>query len=316
MRDSSHALLFGHPWRIGVPYLMLLIWLVFVSCAQAGDISTRLAGSGIVPERHTRGILFRIEHDNLAPSYVLGTIHIDDPRVMALMPHFQPYLHTSRILCTEVKLDFAAAAAEMRTMFFHDGRTLATVLQDKDLYLRLKDLADQRGLPEPMIRNMKPWAAAYLLSMPLPKGQVLDDKLFTDAIRDGKKVCGLESVEEHTRVFDAFTIADQIYMLRETVDHIDDVDRNLKELLSTYLARDLSRMANLVIDAPGMQDARIQQLFFKHLLIDRNEKMVARMQPELGKGSAFFAIGAMHLTGEKGVLRLLETRGYRIEKVY
>ena len=48
----------------------------------------------------------------------------------------------------------------------------------------------------------------------------------------------------------------------------------------------------------------------------RTYVMVDRMQPELGKGSAFFAIGAMHLAGEKGVLRLLEARGYRVEKIY
>ncbi len=34
------------------------------------------------------------------------------------------------------------------------------------------------------------------------------------------------------------------------------------------------------------------------------------------QGQAFIAIGALHLPGERGVLSLLEARGYRVERVY
>jgi hypothetical protein len=40
------------------------------------------------------------------------------------------------------------------------------------------------------------------------------------------------------------------------------------------------------------------------------------MVPLLAAGHAFIAVGALHLPGERGVLRLLEQRGYRVEAVY
>jgi len=40
--------------------------------------------------------------------------------------------------------------------------------------------------------------------------------------------------------------------------------------------------------------------------------MIAR----LDEGAAFVAVGAMHLPGERGMLRLLEQRGYTVSRVY
>jgi uncharacterized protein YbaP (TraB family) len=37
--------------------------------------------------------------------------------------------------------------------------------------------------------------------------------------------------------------------------------------------------------------------------------------PLLQRGAAFIAVGAAHLPGENGLLRLLELEGYRIERL-
>ena len=55
---------------------------------------------------------------------------------------------------------------------------------------------------------------------------------------------------------------------------------------------------------------------FKKLIDERNATMVRRMQPRLREGGALIAVGAMHLPGERGLLRLLLDRGYQLERVY
>jgi hypothetical protein len=39
------------------------------------------------------------------------------------------------------------------------------------------------------------------------------------------------------------------------------------------------------------------------------------MMPYMEQRSAFVAVGALHLPGEQGVLRLLERQGYRVTRL-
>jgi len=289
-----------------------LVFLFLVShIARADSISTL-----ITPEKFTKGLIWKIESAKKAPSYLIGTIHVDDPGVLKLFSRAQNHFNNASTVCTEVKLDFKAIAAELQAMFFSDGQTLETVLNDKAFYQQVVKLANKRGLPEMMVRQMKPFAMVFMLSMPTSQGQILDEKIYTDALRQGKQVCGLETVEEHGDIFESFDMPDQIKMLKTTVKHIDEVDKQYPLLLKAYLERDLAAMASLVNTSMDMHDKAIETTFIQRFLIDRNKNMLMRMEPLIEKGNAFFAVGAMHLTGEAGLLRLLEAQGYSLSVVY
>jgi uncharacterized protein YbaP (TraB family) len=270
----------------------------------------------IVPEKYTEGLLWRIESAQQEPSYLLGTMHVDDPGIWEMFKHAQQFFDSARTVCTEVKMDFETVAAEMRVMFFSDGRTLKSVMNDDAFYQRTIHIANARGLPEVMVRSMKPFTLAFMLSMPQSKGQVLDEKIYTDAVRQDKNICGLETTAEHSNVFESFDMHTQVQMLKTTVERIDEVDGMYPVLLAAYLDRDLAAITRLVNESLLMEDSEIEKVFIQRFLIDRNSKMVQRMVPLINKGGAFFAIGAMHLTGKAGVLRLLESQGYTISRVY
>lgn len=290
-----------------------IILIILFNC---GLVNADSLMSLITPKIYKKGLIWQIESSQGGNGYVIGTMHVNDPGVWALFEHASEYFNKASIVCTEVKLDFITAAAEMRAMFFNDGRTLKSVIDDNKLYQRIISLADERGLPEVMVRNMKPFTLVFMLSMPVPKGQVLDEKIYTDAIRQGKQSCGLETVEEHSRVFGSFNMDEQVSMLKMTVKNIKEIDAIYPVLLKAYLSRDLVAMADLVSRSMMMNDKRIEKIFLQKFLIDRNKTMAERMIANMEKGSSFFAIGAMHLPGEGGVLRLLEKRGYKISVVY
>jgi uncharacterized protein YbaP (TraB family) len=56
--------------------------------------------------------------------------------------------------------------------------------------------------------------------------------------------------------------------------------------------------------------------FYKRLVDDRNLLMVKRMEKHVQQGNSFIAVGALHLPGEKGLLKLLEKKGYNVSTVY
>ena len=55
--------------------------------------------------------------------------------------------------------------------------------------------------------------------------------------------------------------------------------------------------------------------FEKRMVEMRNYVMAERAEPLLESGSAFIAVGAMHLPGETGLVTLLRQAGYRLQPV-
>ena len=63
------------------------------------------------------------------------------------------------------------------------------------------------------------------------------------------------------------------------------------------------------------EDARLNDLYERELVDARKERMVAAMMNHLAGGRVFVAVGALHLSGETGILRLLERAGWRVRRV-
>ena len=63
-------------------------------------------------------------------------------------------------------------------------------------------------------------------------------------------------------------------------------------------------------------DRRVAQLFTSEVVVNRNRRMLERIQPRLREGNAFIAVGALHLPGKDGLLTLLRNKGYRVSPVY
>ncbi|NOY67665.1 MAG: TraB/GumN family protein [Gammaproteobacteria bacterium] len=291
---------------------LMIILMLFVN----NQILAESIKESVTPTVYKKGVIWKIESGQKQPSYLMGTMHVSDPGIWMLFKKAQVFFDQSKVVCTEVKLDFETMAAEIQATFFHDGKTLESVIADDKFYQLVVKAAAAKGLAEPAIKNMKPFTLVFMLSMPLPTGRMLDEKIYHDAILAGKKSCALETIEEHANVLNVFSLPDQITMLKGTIEHMDEVENAYPALLKAYLSRDLVAMANLVNESMLLEDARIEEVFLQKFLIDRNKIMVKRMIPHIENGAGFFAVGAMHLTGSAGVLRLLADQGYKLTVIY
>ena len=81
---------------------------------------------------------------------------------------------------------------------------------------------------------------------------------------------------------------------------------------------DLANLDKLLNEWMTGFDPKLLARFMDALLIQRNHVMAERIGEKLkaapGKG-LFFAIGAGHLIGEEGVLKLLEKQGLKVTRV-
>jgi len=297
---------------VGTVYFsrILRLYLICLGVLVSHALVAALPSSG-----PAYGLLWEISSPGSSPSYLFGTIHSEDPGVIGLAPTVERAFTGCRQVILEVNLDDDAMVAGSMAMLLTDGRRLSEIV-GKSLFEQTAANLRMRGIPDAVTEHMKPWAAATALSMPVPEsGRVLDVVLFQRAQQAGKPINGLETITEQLEVFDGLPLEDQVGLLRDVVEQVAGLDAMLAELLAAYKRQDLAAMVAINEAAMATGDQRLAGEFQRRLIVDRNHRIAERMKPWLQQGGAFVAVGALHLPGEQGLLRLLEQRGYSLRAV-
>jgi uncharacterized protein YbaP (TraB family) len=263
-----------------------------------------------------QGLLWEINDGRTTVGYLFGTMHSEDPRVVQIEEPVRQRFDSAAIFCAEVLLDIETRVNMSQAMFFSDGRQLSGKI-DEHLFERTVALLGEYGIPAPLAGVMKPWAAAAVLSLPKPEtGMFLDFALYAQAQEQGKSLCGLETVEETVALFDNTAWSLQQAMLRQAVEDYPSLATRYEEMIKVYLQRDLAQLEAFTEREMARSAAEVAEFYSAQLLEQRNRLMLERMLPQLRQGKAFIAVGAMHLPGEAGLLRLLEQQGYRVQAIY
>ena len=275
------------------------------------------------------GLLWQVEKEGQDPSYVFGTMHVPDPEILDLPAPVEDAFARSQQAAFELVTDKTKLAEELRlfteaAMLPKDQR-LSQLLGDV-AYAQLIRIALRQRPSVTMIGGMhisqfKPWfvmlivgrndASASHLSRAAP---TLDDWLEARAEKDGKKVVGLETFAEQLAVFNDLEMSDQVAVL---VARLTDYNnwRSYRTSAELYLQGDTGMFYGIWLEQLGRLEPNVADRFAERFLDGRNRLMVERAMPLMEEASTFVAVGALHLPGEQGVLRLLERRGYRVTRL-
>jgi hypothetical protein len=268
------------------------------------------------------GVLWRVERADGAASYVFGTLHSTDERITALPQPVSDAFAASQTLAIECILDNPAIFKISRAMLLPGGERLDASMSAAQV-TRLKDVSADYHMPFTMVTRFKPWGAMMLFSVPPSEHmraaaglKPLDERLRSEAEAAGKTVLGLETVDEQIDTLDGMGPADQMLMLDSTLQDVDRIESVFANLRDAYLARNLVAVYG-ILNAEKSDDATgAVSRFEQRLIIDRNRRMVKRMDKLLRQGNAFVAVGALHLPGTHGILQLLSDEGYQVTRVY
>lgn len=263
-----------------------------------------------------KGILWQISKNGQKSGYVLGTIHSDDPTVTTLPAQVQRAFDESSSFTAELDLNIASMLQAQMYLLLPGNQSLQKIL-GKRRYNQCVSLMRGYGVPEMMVDRMKPWAIAAQLSMPKPtSGLFLDLKLYQMAKQKDFKLYALETAQEQLGVFEAMTERQQKIMLDQAIKDHPQMPHKISSLIHYYIKRDLRGLQAYSETELLRTDPAIREIMQSKLIVDRNQRMVARMQPQLLDGNAFIAVGALHLPGNQGILQLLVDRGYMVKAVY
>ena len=270
-------------------------------------------------ERYTHGLLFEIKRDGAPASYVFGTLHSSDPRVVDLPSPVRDAFGHARRLAVESVLSEAQASTFLEQAQYTDAHRLSDDF-DAATVDRIREALGTLAPSATVFERLKPWAILLLLSR--PRGEdgtpALDQQLVSEARTRHMLVLGLELPEEQASAFDAIPIESQVALVRYALDRRETVLADQERALRAWRDRDLEGLAVLLRE-PGRRDAKLAPHLAelkRHLIDDRSALMAHRLFLPLREGRIFVAVGALHLYGDRGLLALIAEQGYRVRRLY
>jgi len=264
------------------------------------------------------GLLWQIDKAGLKPSYLFGTIHSEDTRVTQLPTIVEKCLKNASSVSLEILMDIPTLQKSANTMFFGKEQSLDKLV-DQTTYQQVVKALRTYQISEATVKQLKPWAVMATLNMPPPvTGEYLDLTLYQQATQLKIPPYGLEKVEEQLQVFEQMSLANQLILMKDSLKYLDELPKIFEQLHDLYLQRDLTALLKFSQKyvLTHSDDPSLVKSFYKQLVDDRNVKMTNRMLPRLQEGNAFIAVGALHLPGESGILKLLQNLGYRVVALY
>ena len=284
------------------------------------DKITQKAGHN--KEQHdefSTGLLWKIGTDTGKSNYLFGTMHSQDRAVTQFPPGVRLALAQSHFLIIESIINDESNKIFLDSIFFpekeeQDKQKLSDLIE-APIYQYLEETLPDYGVPLEKLPRLKPWAAFTLMGRPKPvDAATLDMALIQTARSLNKSIISLETMEELLEPMENLSINDQIIILNDTVCNHKQIIRDSWELVQLYLARDLAGMMAFS-DQPHF-DEDVFNRYIQGILYKRNARMLERIIPYLNDGSAFIAVGALHLAGENGLLRVLKNKNYHITRIY
>ena len=271
------------------------------------------------PGKFTKGLLWRVSKAGVAPSYVFGTIHVADPRVLELPDPVSAALARAKRYYTESFQGEPEAIRFLEAGQFDDGRRLEPLI-GAGAYAKVVEMLRERQVPDEVIARLKPWAALanFTVTPDDYEKLTLDQKLVEVARERNLRVLSLEGAEEQISVFDRIPLDTQVELLKHALDHRDELAAMVEPTIRAWMNRDLAgiHIASTRAAERYPEVAGHYRILFQRVVENRSIVMAHRLFMPLREGGAFVAVGANHLYGAGGMLALIEKQGYRVERVY
>ena len=261
-----------------------------------------------------KSLLWKISGNGLKkPSYLFGTIHLTCDT--SLDANTLNALETTEQLYLELDMDDKSIQMKlMKLMMMKDGAKLSTLLSPEDFKILDEFMKKNLNMSAKLFDSFKPFMISSMLfpKMLDCKSQSVESELMKITKEQNEEIFGLEKAEDQMKVFDEISYQDQADELLKTVkDNLEKDKKEFQEMITIYQNKDIEGMLKMMSDSDNKITSENQDI----LLNDRNKKWIPIMIKIMKDKPTFFGVGAGHLAGEEGVIKLLRKQGYKVEAV-
>jgi uncharacterized protein YbaP (TraB family) len=272
-----------------------------------------------------KSLLWEISGKGIKKSYIFGTIHMIGESDFFLNESVLRSIRKSKKMVMEIDISQSMQTAMKMLMLapMKDGKKLSDVLNESDYQLVKYYFTNESKnkelqlMPFGLIEKWKPMLLQSFLYTDMIEGAVKSYEMELLAIGTKRKMKfdGLETIEEQINIFDKIPYEDQAKELLEMIKEIkagkNSGKAEFSKLVALYKAQDLDAM----VEQSGEDLFKDMQNAEQELLINRNKKWIPKILTLSKENSVFYAVGAAHLGGKSGILRLLMKEGLKVRAI-
>lgn len=201
-----------------------------------------------------------------------------------------------------------------------DGKRLQDTLAP-ETWRQLEAWAQRRGVPLENLQGFEAWFVSLTISLVEMQALGLDAKMGLDrhfaqrATEAGKPTEGLETGAEQIALFDGMDPRLQQQSLEDVLSDAGEMEQNINRLHALWRQGDVAGM-----EAETNQRMREEYPeLYARINRDRNLAWLPVIRKRLDRGGededVLVVVGALHLLGEDGLVRLLRDAGYTVERL-
>jgi uncharacterized protein YbaP (TraB family) len=255
--------------------------------------------------------------------YLYGTVHAGRPEWYPLPYAVESAYADSKVLVVEADItDEESMRKSVDAMTYKPPDSLKNHVSTDD-YARFRKLLARYTLAESQVAQLKPFMAVSLLVFSewgrngfLPQYGV-DGYFIKKAKGDLKKIVEIEGVDEQIRLMDSLTEAEMRTLFEGTLAALESglTNEQIAGMVGAWQFGDPNLMLEIARryndQVPGAKE------FEEKFIWSRHPEMLARIEGYLtgSRDHHFIAVGALHLSGPRGLLELLRKRGYIVKQL-
>jgi uncharacterized protein YbaP (TraB family) len=255
--------------------------------------------------------------------YLFGSIHLGKKEFYPLAKEIEAAFERSKYLvleADETKLDVAKVQQLALEHGIYGPPDSLSKHASPETMKALGSVCESLGLPAASAEQMKPWLLSLTLSsLALVKQgyspELGIDRHFSQAAKEkGKEILELESMEYQIKLLSGLSEKLQLKFLEMTVEEAEGAKERMEKIVGAWSKGDAALLEDEMLKKRAGKNAG-QAEFQAKIIDERNVAMAKKIGEYLKtKDVHFVVVGAAHLIGEKGVVRLLEKDGFKVEQ--
>ena len=239
-------------------------------------------------------------------SFLIGTMHVNDSTLLPFIEQIQLKFDLIQAYYGEVDLDqmesMSYCLSDQSTEWSY--KKVLSVKRYKQVRRILKqvfsmDLESMDHIPPYMLTQ-------YLSRVMIEKRMTfsMDQELWNRAKNNGIPVYGIETVNEQFQIMTTLDTGDGKKDLKKITANPSRLKSSFKKLMGYYLNQDIQSLYRNSRKSLGKHR--------KLMINQRNTIMASRLDGIMSNASVMVCLGAAHLYGNFGLLKLLKSKGFTI----